>query len=335
MTIRTPLQSLNTENLTEGLWIKNYKELCTLLEQPVLDGGQKKNQLQEFGRFISFEKIGRKFLITEIYDEPLPFDYQSGHSKYAHLIINILLSYLSEQSGESCYFSKTQLQKILGLVNHNYSFFHKKREPLFNLDERMTQFNIDHFFWRCDDKMNKIIQPALDRLKSMNLIDYREVFIVSIEVPVSRATNILDFHEANEEEIRYIMKVKREELEKLGFETEHEVHLKHKSDVYYKNINKRFKEDRDWTSVFKSYYFIYNKEHIVKAKNNAIAKEDNMRELNKIVLEAIDKQAETKYENREKHKCEIATTSSTFFYPVDYVPMQKKLSQHLIKLKEE
>lgn len=63
---------MKIENLKVGMVIKNYKVLCELLEIPVKDGNSKKCQLQNLERFIRYEKQGFKYIITEIFSEPLP-----------------------------------------------------------------------------------------------------------------------------------------------------------------------------------------------------------------------------------------------------------------------
>lgn len=58
---------LNVSTLELGMAVKNYKELCSLLKQPVLGGDSKKAQLKEFQRYFSYQKVGNKFLILDIY----------------------------------------------------------------------------------------------------------------------------------------------------------------------------------------------------------------------------------------------------------------------------
>lgn len=62
---------MNIKNLKEGQVVKNYKELCLLIEEENLAGNSKKSQLKEFERFIKYHKEGNKFVIEEIYEEPL------------------------------------------------------------------------------------------------------------------------------------------------------------------------------------------------------------------------------------------------------------------------
>lgn len=63
--------TIDTSNLKIGMTIKNYKQLCELLNQEVEFGNSKKSQLLEFERYFDWEKIGQKFIITDVYDTPL------------------------------------------------------------------------------------------------------------------------------------------------------------------------------------------------------------------------------------------------------------------------
>lgn len=71
----------------EGDCIKNYKELCKILDLPVLGGCSKVSQLKELKRYLDYEKDGQKFIITEIYDTPLKKDDKRSYGnnkKYEH-----------------------------------------------------------------------------------------------------------------------------------------------------------------------------------------------------------------------------------------------------------
>ena len=59
---------MKIENLKEGLIVKNYKELCSLLGIKPTGGDSKKAQLKELERFIKYHKEGNKFVVDEIYD---------------------------------------------------------------------------------------------------------------------------------------------------------------------------------------------------------------------------------------------------------------------------
>ena len=63
---------MKIENLKVGQIIKNYKELCNILEIKVSAGNSKKKQLNELERYCKYHKDKNKFIIDGIYDTPLP-----------------------------------------------------------------------------------------------------------------------------------------------------------------------------------------------------------------------------------------------------------------------
>ena len=65
------------------------------------------------------------------------------------------------------------------------------------------KFNINNFFLRCDDKLNKIMRPALELLENMQLLTYQNVYMIAKEVPVTRGTDVVIHEAATEEETRY------------------------------------------------------------------------------------------------------------------------------------
>ena len=61
--------SMKIENLREGMVIKNYKELCKLLEIKEQGGSSKRIQFKELDRYCSYHKDGHKIIIDKIYNE--------------------------------------------------------------------------------------------------------------------------------------------------------------------------------------------------------------------------------------------------------------------------
>ena len=60
---------MKIENLHEGMVIKNYKELCKLLEINVSSGNGKIAQVKNLGTYCKYHKEGYKIIIDEIYKE--------------------------------------------------------------------------------------------------------------------------------------------------------------------------------------------------------------------------------------------------------------------------
>ena len=64
---------MNIENIKVGEMYK-YRELCNLLGVKCQEGQNKRIELyEEFQRYFEYEKVNKQnFLITKIYDNPLP-----------------------------------------------------------------------------------------------------------------------------------------------------------------------------------------------------------------------------------------------------------------------
>ena len=45
---------MNTDKLTNGMVVKNYKELCILVEEEIKDGNSKKAQMKDFERYYKY-----------------------------------------------------------------------------------------------------------------------------------------------------------------------------------------------------------------------------------------------------------------------------------------
>lgn len=62
---------MNMDNLTEGLVIKNYKELITLLGEEVKSGNAKIRQIKDLEQYCQYRKEGNRFIIEKIYKNPI------------------------------------------------------------------------------------------------------------------------------------------------------------------------------------------------------------------------------------------------------------------------
>jgi len=62
---------MNVKYLKKNMIISNYKKLCEILEENIKTGGAKINQLNYWNDYFKYHKDGNKFIIDEIYIEPL------------------------------------------------------------------------------------------------------------------------------------------------------------------------------------------------------------------------------------------------------------------------
>lgn len=134
---------IDTSGLELGMVVKNYREMCRILNEQVCEGNSKKAQLKEWARYFLWEKKGQKFIILDIYDEPLPKDDgRANKNIYATYIEVILVKILAKQknSKDPFYFTTNQMWKLLGMINNNY-----KNISLDELNDRIPEYDVKPF----------------------------------------------------------------------------------------------------------------------------------------------------------------------------------------------
>lgn len=119
---------MNIDNLTEGLLIKNYKELITLLGEEVKSGNAKIRQMKDLEQYCTYHKEGNKFIIDKVFDNPIE---RLDNSKNSRVINNInkgeyskevfpLVKNFVGKNPDIEFCPKGKLMKLLRLKNDNY-----------------------------------------------------------------------------------------------------------------------------------------------------------------------------------------------------------------------
>lgn len=341
---------MNTEKIKSGDVVKNYKELCSLIEEEIKDGNSKKLQLKEFERYFQYEKHGQKFLILDVYDTPLPKNdkRKEGNRKlYVTYIESILLTYLYRLDDNTGYFTKKQLWYMLGMINQLYGKVNIN-DLQEEIDSRITPWELSKFYQRCDYKLSSILFSALNSLKNRSLIDYEEQYVI-----VSKENRIAD-----DEERKIILEAEKNTLNQMGLYSKSHVALCFRLNEFYKNTNKYLFENYEWQGVYKQYKIIFLDKHYLQEaldENEVLLKKLL---LNERVIETIDKHAETlNISQNEKFdvvykdvtdklkqdddiwgaielpdKQSVKRQYNVFTYPDYFIEIQKMLSQKLLKI---
>lgn len=335
---------INTSNLKIGQVVKNYKELCALLGEEFKQGGDsRKAQLKEFARYFEWEKSGQKFLITDIYDTPLPKEDGRNKGKYVKCIEIILLNYLSKQKGYTYTLSKKKWWELLGMVNRKYD--NVSQEELLEIDPVITKFEIRQYYQRCNKKLEEILFSALRSLSSRKLIDWGIETVI-----VTRNQGKTHFRVANEFEKKMILRAERYVLHKImHLEKMFNVFAKQKQDEFYRLVNEILEDslDKDWQYYYKQVKIIYNHDQVIEAIPD-IEAELRKLELNDKVVNALNEHAEEKYrKERKKYEDDTAklfeklvngediSGEKIFKIPDTYVMAQKLLTDELIRLRHK
>lgn len=235
---------MKIKNLKEGQVIKNYKELCTVLEIKVSSGNTKIKQLNELQMYCNFVKDKNKFIINEIYETPILM-LDRTNNKYIDLIANILISYLHTKditTKKSITLTAGNMMEILGLVNENYNIGNRHKRELsqvLNIDI----LSVYYFYNNTRNEFKNIISRSLKSLKNRRVLDYQLIKTIY--------TKDKKYIEATEEDISLIIDIEKIALNKLGLKNFKEVFLKCKLREFQKIVKKLL--PTNWIYYFDSY----------------------------------------------------------------------------------
>ena len=143
--------------------IKNYKELCKLLEIEPKTSNSKKAQLKELETYVDYEKQGVKFVIKKIYDkQKVKEDGRvGGYSEMRTLILRLLD--MSNQNNNIVLPTNVLLRK-LSMVNDNYAIARRSQKELSELLD-MKQEYIADFYSSTHKNLKRALETNLNKLQ--------------------------------------------------------------------------------------------------------------------------------------------------------------------------
>lgn len=341
------IYEIDTSAFVIGMVIKNYKELCAILNEETKTGKAKQLQLKNWKRYFDWEKDGQKFIIADIYDTPLPKEdlrRKGNNSIYKNYIELILLQYLSKQEGYRKTFTKRNWLELLGMINSKYG-----KEPkmkLKQLDYCINDQEITLFYIRSNKKLERVLHDALSNLQREKLIivEY-ETVIVSVDERGKKHRFI-----ANDYQKKKILQTERYILKNvMQYKNMFYVYIKNKSNEYYNKVNEKLHELYGWKYYYKQIKIIYDQQNIVEAipsKEIILQKEI----LNSKIVEFLNDNAKNVYEKKEKEYEDALDeylndwigdkeylknrikVPNTWRYPKAYIEAQRILTDELIRI---
>ena len=316
----------------------SYKEICSRLNIEYCTGGEKKNQIEKLRRYFEIEKIKTKYLITDIYKEPKESDVRppASNAIYIKYIETVLLQYLIRKEGYHTYITTTDLFNLLGMTNKEYKNYKYNYEPLIESDPVFTYFEVHNFYDRSYSFFTGIIDRGLESLRRRGYVTYyKGIFLISKKIEGSR--DYVEI-EATVSEIKEIMKVRHMVLRKFNLEDYSQVRYLSTRDQkkYYKQVDEILYKRFGWKKVYEVYHIIYTKEILIEAiERNQIELERLA--MNEVIVNKINNQAEVKKEKSKDKVIEdyLYDRPLGFLYPDNYVEIQEKLSEKLLRLYED
>lgn len=318
--------------LTEGLVLKNYKELCKTLELPIVGGKSKQLQIKNLERFCKLEQDGHKYIVTEIFDSPYEKEdkrVNGNHAIFVTYIESILLNYFINQGKIRCNFTKRELWETLGMVSENYSTNYEKKSFLYSIqsvDDRVRQWHIDRFYARSRKKLNDITKTALNSLKNRKLIEWSEVIVARKDGNYFEVTKSW--------QIEKILECEREALLELGCRNIKEVIFNSNKNVNMKSYidlrNKKLQKTLEFDFIFRRYSVICNRKYLEQGLQENEQELKNF--LNNKIIDSVNNQAQKEF---DKNRADLKSGKTHFIFPNYYVDIQKLLATKLLNINEQ
>lgn len=232
-------RNVDTSRLEVGMEVKDYKRMCELLGEPVLEGDSKEAQMHRWTLNFMWEKKPRKhkMTITKIFKEPLP-DIVPDNATFAKMMQIILIRLLGYMPDDTYHFFSTIFWDMTGMVDNQYkeikssdndveSFFGKGKKY-----SAVSPETAKSFFEIADGKLREATRTALRSLDNSGLIHYRQEYCVK-KTPWKLPGG---FYTATKEEENLILEAEQFALDTMGLTSKYTA-IKYYTRTYRKFVN--------------------------------------------------------------------------------------------------
>jgi hypothetical protein len=276
---------MNIKNLEVGQIIKNYKQICELLNEDIKTGKSKQLQLKDWERYFSFHKEGQKIIIDEVFNDikekvDMRGKQDNNTAKYVENIeLNIIGELLTKGHESKYVVGRGVLLRNVGLTNTNYSYCKRRQDKLASYLEIKKELVNDYY--NCIDSMLLgNLEKALKNLSNKKLIQLNSALLICknvlTNITYQHITEIDEFDEeieiikpivqsdviyiqATDEERHLINIIEKRILIEMGFEKLTDVFLRNKLKEYYNKCYKELrKEIKDLNFYFQAYDIVYD-----------------------------------------------------------------------------
>lgn len=318
---------VDCSRLSVGMVIDNYTKICQILGENKKGGESKKAQLKRWQRFFKFEQNGHKFVILEIYKNPLP-DTDKRKNKfgtYSGYIRFLLLKCVLQQKDNCLLLPKYQWWELLGMTNgnfkeylpqkdreiskdHNLKVAESEKKRFSDLEKKIAErYNlpidgedVSFFYEIAKKKLREILNNALASLKNRRLIKCDEVFVIRMKDGSSETVG------SNEKKlISEIVDLQNQALHNIGFEQYSDVVAADQTFRYYKMLQLLIESthtvkdqpEKSWHNVYEYTQIVFSKNRkevkrqlfqtVEELIQNDALETENKRNLNNNVISAL------------------------------------------------
>lgn len=210
-----------TTLLKKAMVVKNYPTLCEILGEKPSTGTSKMAQIKRWRRYFDWEQKGQKYVILDVYEEPLPKEL-SDNATYAKFFELILMGALKQCNEGIYHFYQNQLFETFGMVNSDYKNLRKEEyiESAFGVNGReypeVTIFGARVFSRLTYKRMSDITQSALRGLMNSGLIIFEKGYAIKREIGTENGKSIYEYETATEDEKKAILNAEQLAMDELG-----------------------------------------------------------------------------------------------------------------------
>jgi hypothetical protein len=323
---------MNIDNLKEGMIIKNYKELCKVLEIEPTTSNSKKAQFKELERYINYEKQGQKIIVKEIYqDVKEKVDmrnivkeddkrHDGNNNIYGEDIKQLLLLMMASSMDNEIILPISILLNKLSMTNYNYSLGRRNQDKLsevLEIDEKYVHefYDTTHSNLKrtLENNLNLLDRKSLLRWQTVRMIckkvavvQYNEFDEIEIDVDTNKVQyNIKEeYSVATKEQDLIILEAENEILEEMKLEDINDVFRHSATEVFYNKVNKIISKKANIKYYFNGYKLIFNRNKVIKELEKYGEDLNNIRkQLNNKVKEKLFDNAIKRQDKVEK-ECE-------------------------------
>lgn len=316
---------MDISKLTEGLVIKDYKQLCSLIGEKVKSGNSKESQMKELRRWVDLEQIKYQFKVNSLRATIMPKD--DSRDIYKQHLQFILLDYIARFGNAEL--TKSQIMLMCGMCNPRYFALQQdeylKAQQLKRTQfSDVTEFDLKDFYRRTGLKFSKMIDSAVVGLGSN--------YCYCLVRKGHKIHTHMGTHIATLEEEKLIVDVKRKVLNSMGLSNVGQVFRKFKQKEFFNEVNQMLSSLYEWTSCYAVYQILPTKmirsnlNHFVSTLDQ---KQQELFVLNQKCIKYCKDESLVVYENNKRS---IAATPLGFKLSSKYVQAQEVLCEYLLEI---
>ena len=263
---------MDVKNLYKGQIIKNYKELCSLINEKPKTSDSKNAQLKELKRFINYHNEGHKFIIDEIYEIPQKKNDKRTNGLYIDDIQAMIINLLLNSKENKVLLSYGKLFKATNITNRNYIEGRNNIDKLSELTEVSKEVCYD-FYNYTQTSLKQKLESALKGLERESLINFQKSYIIAkivVEhnifgepwVVDGKLKTHVEHKMADERERIIILYCEQEALKELNANNKQEVYIKGKWKKFKKIVQQKLKENGNIAYYYEGYSIVFNQDYI-------------------------------------------------------------------------